>query len=231
MKSLAVAAVVLACGCSDSDSHEYIAVVRGTLATTDLAQAKVMHDQIAQGGQATAMEHGDFAHHVLLGTTLLDSTHNEFLAIDRWDDRREMERFYASPGPLGTLFASPPTIEYFVAETDWVQWGDMTSGEAYDPYYIHFALGELAQDQVEANRDAHNLVAMGGKDPSIGAGNVAHVVVLGTTDDRRFLGVDIWGSADNIQGFYTNPDFVAVFAPLFSSISQPVYQSTDWYQW
>ena len=30
---------------------------------------------------------------------------------------------------------------------------------------------------------------------------------------------------------YTSPDFQAAFAPLFSSVSEPVYQSTDWHQW
>ena len=28
-----------------------------------------------------------------------------------------------------------------------------------------------------------------------------------------------------------NPQFVEAFAPLFESVSQPVYRSTDWHQW
>ena len=69
---------------------------------------------------------------------------------------------------------------------------------------------------------AHDAVAAGGMEPSIDAGNVAHVVYLGLEDRKRFLAVDIWQSDENIEAFYTNPMFVQVFAPLFSSISQPV---------
>jgi len=231
MNRLMLIVAALACGCTDPSTHEYAAVIRGKLATSDLSQAKAMHDRIAQGAQEAANAHGDFAHDALLGTTMLDSTPNEFLAIDRWSDGDAMEAFYTDPTAFGSVFAAPPSIEFFVAEPDWTQWGDMNSGDAYQPYYFHFALGELAQSDIVANRTAHNQVASGGKDPSIGAGNVAHVVFLGKHDAQRFLAVDIWRSADNIQAFYTNPNFVSAFAPLFSSVSQPVFQSTDWYQW
>jgi quinol monooxygenase YgiN len=218
--------------CTDSPSHEYVAVVRGTLFTTDMAAAQAKHDAIAQGGQADARKQGDHAHQVLLGVKVLDGTPNEFLAIDRWSDEAAMKAYYQSFGQAaGALFASPPTVEFFALEPDWTHWGDMDSGNVYDPYYFHFALGELSQPTVAANRTAHNQVASGGKDPSIQAGNVAHVVYLGTEDQNRFLAVDIWKRDDVMQGFYTDPSFVQVFAPLFSSISQPVYQSTDWYQW
>ena len=36
---------------------------------------------------------------------------------------------------------------------------------------------------------------------------------------------------DNIDAFYTNPQFVMAFGPLFESVSQPVFVSTDWHQW
>jgi hypothetical protein len=114
---------------------------------------------------------------------------------------------------------------------DWVGWGDMNSGDTHDPYYFHLALGDLADPDIANDKQAHDQVASGGKQPSIDAGNVAHVVFLGIDDPLRFCAVDIWGSGDNIQAFYTNPQFVAVFAPLFDSISQPTYQSTDWHQW
>ena len=63
------------------------------------------------------------------------------------------------------------------------------------------------------------------------AGNLAHVVFLGLEDRRRFLAVDIWGNSEIIEPFYTDPMFVMFFAPLFESVTQPVYVSTDWYQW
>ncbi len=221
-------------GAAGSAATEYAAVIRGTLASADLAQAKAAHDQIAQGGEANAKAAGDIAHDVLLGTTLLDSQENEFLAIDRWTDATAMKAFYADPQvaqAFGSLFASAPSIEFFRYEPSWVGWGDMNSGDVYQPYYFHFALGHLSAADTADAKAAHDQVASGGKQPSIDAGNVAHVVFLGLEDDKRFLGVDIWKSADNMEAFYTNPQFVAAFGSLFSDVSQPVYVSTDWHQW
>jgi quinol monooxygenase YgiN len=226
-------------GAADTSTGEqadtvYAAVVRGTLAGDDLAASQQGHDAFAMMGEASAAAAGDIAHDVLLGTTLLDSTENEFLAIDRWTDRDAMLAFYADPNVaagFGSLFAAAPTIEYFELAADWESWGDMSSGDSYDPYYFHFALGELAQADEQANHTAHDQVAAGGKDPSLMAGNVAHIVFLGLDDRRRFLGLDIWKSDDNMEAFYTNPMFVQVFAPLFTSVTQPVFVSTEWYQW
>lgn len=213
---------------------EYAAVIRGTLASNDPAAAQAAHDQIAEGGEAAARAAGDIAHHVLLGTTLLDSKQGEFLAIDRWTDLDAMKAFYANPDiaqAFGSLFAEPPSIELFRREPGWVTWGNMRSGDAYDPYYFHFALGHLSAEDTAQAQAAHDQVASLGKQPSLDAGNVAHVVYLGVDDDHRFLGVDIWKSADNMEAFYQDPQFVAAFGGLFSDVSQPVYQSTNWYQW
>ncbi|HEY1960671.1 MAG TPA: hypothetical protein VGH28_33900 [Polyangiaceae bacterium] len=218
---------------------EYMALVRGELASAgdagvDLAQSKATHDQIAKSGEATAKAAGDIAHAVLLGTAILDGTPNEFLAMDRWTDATAMKSFYANPQiqqAFGTLFASPPTIDFYVSAAGWVSWGDMHSGDAYDPHYVHLALGTLSSSDAATNEAAHNQVASAGQAPSMQAGNVAHVVWLGQDDARQFNGVDIWSSDANIQAFYTNPQFVAAFSSLFSSVTQPVYESTDWYQW
>jgi quinol monooxygenase YgiN len=224
-------------GTPDAGAPEFTTfavVVRGTLADADLAVARSKHDPIAMGGEAMAKAAGDIAHDVLLGTTLLDSTENEFLAIDRWTDEDAMRAFYQDPNVqqgFASLFAAPPSLELFGHAADWVSWGDMQSGDAYDPHYWHFALGTLAQAEVAQNRMAHDQVAAGGKEPSIGAGNVAHVVWLGLDDRRRFLAVDIWRDDDNLEAFYQNPDFRMAFTPLFESVSEPVYRSTDWYQW
>jgi hypothetical protein len=221
-------------GGGGAPAPEYAAVIRGKLASMDLAMAKATHDAIAKGGESQAKMAGDHAHDVLLGTTMLDSIENEFLAIDRWDDAKAMKAFYADPNvqkAFGGLFAAPPSVEFFVYEPTWANWGDMQSGDKFNPYYFHFAIGQLAQSDEEKNHTAHDMVANGGKQPALGAGNLAHVVFLGLDDKRQFLGVDIWGKPDNIVPFYTNPEFVKAFAPLFTSAKQPVYHSTDWYQW
>jgi quinol monooxygenase YgiN len=212
----------------------FIAVVRGKLAESDLAQAKTLHDQIASGGEPGARAAGDIGHDALLGTTVLDSIENEFLGIDQWTDEKKMTAFYADSAfkeAFGKLFASPPTVEYFGHAQSWVNWGDLKSGDPYSPSWVHLALGTLKETDRTKNQAAHDQVAAGGKDPSIGAGNVAHVVFLGLADPRRFIGVDIWKNGDVIGPFYSNPDFRKAFVPLFENVTEPVYQSTNWHQW
>lgn len=236
--TLAITAVVLAaaagCGDDDEPAIEAMALVRGQLASGDMEEAKAAHDAVAQAGEADSRAAGDYAHDVLLGTTWLDSVENEFLAIDRWDDAEAMQAFYADPEvqqAFGGLFAGPPSIEYFVRAPEWESWGEMGSGDSFDPYFFHLALGALADPDTEAAQTAHDQVAAGGKQPSLDAGNVGHIVFLGLEDPRRFVAVDIWSVGEPIEPFYSNPMFRAAFEPLFSSVSEPVYRSTDWYQW
>jgi hypothetical protein len=215
-------------------SDVFIAVVRGNLASTDLAAAKAQHDAIAKGGETNAKAAGDFAHDALLGTKMLDSIENEFLAIDRWNDEAMMRGFYADAAfqqAFGALFSAPPSVEYFTHAPEWASWGDMASGDVHSPYFFHLALGTLKETETKKSQQAHDQVAAGGKQPSIDAGNVAHVVFLGLEDKRRFVAVDIWGKGDPIQPFYSNPQFRQAFEPLFESVKEPVYQSTDWHQW
>ncbi|MBX3188526.1 MAG: hypothetical protein KF819_16035 [Labilithrix sp.] len=221
-------------GAPPASAGVYIAVVRGKLAGATLAEAQAMHDEIARGGEAAAKAAGDFAHDAFLGTKMLDSIENEFLGIDQWNDGAKMQGFYADPAfqqAFGKLFAEPPAVEYFVHAPTWTGWGDMRSGKPHDPHFVHLAIGTLANTDVTKNEAAHNAVAAGGKDPSLGAGNLAHVVFLGLADERRFVAVDIWSKGDAIEGFYSNPQFRQVFLPLFESVKEPVYQSTKWHSW
>jgi quinol monooxygenase YgiN len=217
------------------EDEEFIVVVRGQLAgAEDLSAAREMHDAVARNGEAAAKEAGDHAHDVLLGTAMLDSTENEFLAIDRWDDADAMVAWYADPAfqeAFAGLFAAPPTLQFFRRAPEWVNWGEMDSGDVHDPYYFHLAIGTLAESDPSAAQAAHDAVASGGKEPSIGAGNVAHVVFVGLEDPREFVAVDIWSVGEPIEPFYSSPQFQDAFAPLFTAVSEPVYESTDWHQW
>jgi quinol monooxygenase YgiN len=245
MKRIGFVCMALAViGCSDdsSDAQQapagepgerektYLAVVRGKLSTSNLDEAKAKHDAVASGGEANAKAAGDLAHDAMLGTTWLDSVENEFLGVDQWNDATRMQAFYADPqvqqGFAG-LFAEPPVVEYFEAAPSWVGWGDLRSGDAHAVSWFHLALGTLKETETARSQAAHDQVAAGGKQPSLDAGNVAHVVFLGLVDKRRFVGVDIWKNGDAIEPFYSNPQFRAAF----EGVTEPVYRSTDWHQW
>lgn len=134
---------------------------------------------------------------------------------------------------FGSVFAGPPTIQFYAYEPTWVNWGNWRAADSTNPHFIHLALGaQKATDLVQAQM-MHDQVAMGGAVPAQQAGNEAHLVYVGLTDSTQYNGIDIWNSSANIQAFYTNPQFAMAFGSLFSTVSQPVYQSqsADWIQW
>jgi quinol monooxygenase YgiN len=214
---------------------EVIAVVRGTLADSDLAAAQARHDEIARAGEEPSLAAGDFGHQVGLGTSLLGTTPNAFLAMDRWDSREAPPMFYGNPdfqAAFSTLFSGMPSLELFERQPDWHQWGDLRSGDGATPHYYAIVRGRLRGTDREASRVMHDRLAEGGEEAARGAGDVAHVVGLGLADPREFLAVDVWTSMDAIEAVYGNPDFQAGFAALFEGTPTiAIYGSTDWYQW
>jgi hypothetical protein len=216
-------------------AQETVAVIRGTLFTTDLAQAKMYHDNLAAGGEAQAKMAGDIAHDVLLGTKLLSTTENEFLGMDRWTNADNMDKFYADPmfqQGFGMLFMGPPMIEQFVRQPTWLTWGEMDAGDASNPYFFAVIRGHLKDPSTDVNHTTHDMIAGGGKAGAEMLGDVAHVVFLGRTDEREFLAIDIWKSDMNIEMLYTDPNFQMAFGQLFDAPPKlGIYLSTDWHQW
>jgi quinol monooxygenase YgiN len=105
---------------SDGVEPHYWAVVRGRLASSDLAAMQALHDQIAGGGQGAAEALGDLGHVVFL--SLEDE--QEFLAIDVWDNADGPVMLYTDPSfgaAFAQLFESPPSLRIY-ASTDWYQW-------------------------------------------------------------------------------------------------------------
>ena len=222
-------------GSGGGEKAEFAALVRGPLFTADMAEAKTQHDTIAAAGEAMAKAAGDHAHTVLLGTTLLGTTENGFLAMDRWDDPMSMKTFYENPdfqAAFATLFSAPPTLETFQRRPEWHTWGTIESGEPFDPYYWVVVRGHLAEADPAKAQAAHDAVAAGGEAQVTAAGDLAHVVFTGLADPQEFLAVDVWKSTDNMEAVYTNPDFQAAFGALFDGPpTVVVHESTDWHQW
>ena len=157
------------------------------------------------------------------------------MAVDRWAAPDNIEAFYSDPAvgeAFGLLFGSEPTIELFVRQPDWYQWGEMPDPASTDGLWITVVRGTLAETDPAAAQAAHDAVASGGQEPSMAAGDISHIVYTGVEDPTEFLAFDVWVSDENIEAIYGDPDFQAAFAPLFAS--QPsvvVYRSTDWHQW
>jgi len=130
------------------------------------------------------------------------------------------------------LFAAPPTLETFERRPTWHTWGDIKSGEGFNPHDWVVVRGHFGEADPEKAQAAHDMVATGGEDIVKGAGDVAHIVFTGIQDPREFLAVDIWNGKDNIESVYTNPDFQMAFGALFDAPPTiGVYESTSWHQW
>ena len=215
--------------------QEWGALVVGTLSTDDLEMAQATHDAVAMGGQAAAMVAGDFAHDAMLGTTLLGSTENEFLGIDRWTNLDGALAVYGDPkfqAGFGMLFAAQPSLDLFAKRNDWHGWGSLEDGDGGDHWFV-VVRGRLAEADLDAAQAAHDAIAAAGEADATALGDVAHVVWVGTPDDpQEFFAVDVWTDDSMIEAFYGNPKFAEAFGTLFDAPpSVAVYGSTDWHQW
>ncbi|MEZ4224781.1 MAG: hypothetical protein R3B13_27765 [Polyangiaceae bacterium] len=213
---------------------QYVAMVRGTLLASTLAESKTTHDQIAQAGEAPAKQAGDIGHDAFLGTTLLGTTENEFLAVDRWQTDGNMDAFYSNPTlqqGFATLIAAPLVLESFACPSDWHGWGALTAGKGQNRVYV-VVRGKLKESDTAMARQQHNAVAQGGEAAATQAGDIAHVACIGRADPQEFLAVDVWSDTTNLETLYQDPNFQAAFATLFSAApTLGVYASTDWHQW
>lgn len=214
---------------------EFVAVVNGPLFSMDLVEMKMTHDNIAMGAEDAALALGDYGHKPMLGTTLLGTTENEFLAVDRWDNLNGPMALYSDPdfqAAFGALFSAQPTVVIYEARPDWHGWGDYNIADATDPHFFVVVRGRLANADTAMNQANHDAIAAAGEDQVKAAGDLAHLVYLQADDAQEFLAFDIWADSTNLEAVYTDPSFQAAFGTLFESPPTiGVYSSTDWHAW
>jgi len=214
---------------------DFAVLVRGELVTDDLEAAQPIHDAVAAGGEEAAKAAGDFYHLAGVSTSLLGGSEGSFLGVDRWSAPDNIEAFYSDPAAaegFAALFAGAPTIELFVRQPDWYQWGDMPDSTTDEDLWITVVRGTLADADPAAAQAAHDFVASTGQEPSMAAGDISHTVYTGIEDPTQFLAFDVWTSDENMEAVYGDPDFQSIFAPLFAEPpSVVIYRSTDWHQW
>ncbi|MCA9705049.1 MAG: hypothetical protein KDK70_04260 [Myxococcales bacterium] len=218
------------------EASHWGALVRGTLFTDDLDMAQQVHDAVAMGGQDAAMAAGDYGHDALLGTMLLGTTLNEFLAVDQWDNLDGALQVYGDPkfqAAFGMLFGGPPMLELFERRDDWYGWGSLEAADGEDQHWFVVVRGRLVDPDLDAMQALHDGLAMGGEGDAMALGDVAHVVWVGTPEDsQEFFAIDVWTDDTNIEAFYGDPDFQAAFGMLFEAPpTVGVYGSTAWHQW
>jgi quinol monooxygenase YgiN len=210
-------------------------LILGTLADADLGAAQTKQDQAAKGGEGTAKQLGDTAHTVMLGTSLLGTTKNQFLALDRWSDKTNIDAFYANKdlqASFAQIFSAAPAVTVYVAQPGWSTYGTPDGANGSDPHYWVIVRGKMKSADLAQNQATHDGVAAQAAPKAKAAGDVAHVVYTGRDEAQQFLAVDVWPDATNIAAFYGNPDVQAAFGQLFEGAPTiGIYESTQWYQW
>jgi len=218
---------------SEDPAPSYTVHVRGTLAQS-VDSSRTYHDGAAAGVEDKARSLGDFAHHVLLGTSYAGTPADEFLAIDQWrGELADVEGFYADPqfrAATSGLYSAPPSLRVYQRREDWHGWGE--AGGHAGPYWFVTVEGRLAKGAEGANRDAHDAVAGGFEAQAAAAGDVAHLPHLAVDDPRAFFNIDVWGSEQGMLQTFGDPAFQAEFLALFEGPpTVRIYHSTDWHQW
>ncbi len=210
-------------------------LVIGTLSSADLSVVQPQHDALAKGGEAAAKGAGDVGHAVMLGTTMLGTKKDEFLALDRWIDGKNIDAFYGNPEfakGFGALFSAPPFRNVYAAQPTWASFGTPDSAKDTSPHYWIIVRGTLKSTDTATNKATHDVIMAASSDKAKAAGDLAHVVFLGRDDPRQFLAIDVWADKTNIETFYGNPELGKAFGALFEGApTLGVYQSTKWHQW
>jgi quinol monooxygenase YgiN len=85
---------------------------------------------------------------------------------------------------------------------------------------------------VKSMQKIHDEVTGATKDMAKQAGDISHVVFLAPQDQREFLGIDTWQSAEQAQAFAGSRQIQAFFGRLFEG--QPevkVWADAGWNKW
>ena len=81
-------------------------------------------------------------------------------------------------------------------------------------------------------QQVHDQVTGATKDMAKQAGDISHIAFLNPQDEREFLGIDTWQSAEQAQAFAGSPQIQEFFAQLFEG--QPevtVWAESGWNRW
>jgi quinol monooxygenase YgiN len=78
----------------------------------------------------------------------------------------------------------------------------------------------------------HDEVTAATKEMARQAGDISHIVYLNPQDDRDFLGIDVWQSAEQAQGFAGSPQIQEFFGRMFEGAPEvKIWGDAGWNKW
>ena len=88
------------------------------------------------------------------------------------------------------------------------------------------------RDEPDAIKKIHDEVTGATKDMAMQAGDISHRVYLNPMDQRDFLGIDEWQSAEAVGAFSSNPQIQEFFGQMFEDTPEvTVYEDSGWNAW
>jgi len=83
-----------------------------------------------------------------------------------------------------------------------------------------------------AIRRIHDDVTAATKEMARQAGDISHVVYLNPQDEREFLGIDVWQSAEQAQAFAGSPQIQEFFGRMFEGAPEvKIWGDPGWNKW
>jgi len=81
-------------------------------------------------------------------------------------------------------------------------------------------------------RKIHDEVTGATKEVARQAGDISHVVYLNPQDERDFLGIDVWQSAEQAQAFAGSPQIQEFFGNMFEGAPEvKIWVESSWNKW
>ena len=97
---------------------------------------------------------------------------------------------------------------------------------------VYVSIRGRLRDDPAAIKQIHDQVTGATKDMAVQAGDISHHVYLNPQDDRDFLGIDEWQSAEAVQTFSANPQIQEFFSQMFEGAPDvTVWQAAAWNEW
>jgi len=88
------------------------------------------------------------------------------------------------------------------------------------------------RDEPGAIKQIHDQVTAATKDMAMQAGDISHRVYRNPLDDRDFLGIDEWQSAEAVQAFSADPKIQEFFGQMFEGAPEvTIWEGSGWNEW
>ena len=223
-----------------NDLSLFLLAIRGTLASPTIADARKLHNSTAghPANVAAAQGLGDVSHMVYVPMEKPKKGAGEFLILDIWNSMDGINQFFANPTvqeQAGQIFT----------ERDPVVW---SAADGFATYHIPAPFGMNDRfvttargtvKSVDEARKLHNLSIVKTVGKARKAGNLSHeayfrMAAPGSPEAKEFFAVDVWMTADNMMGYYEDPDFLAGYDHMFTAEAvTAVWQhpTGEWVEW